>query len=252
VEHSVSSIIVTGTSADLNASISSNNGVAQPLVFGGNTIILTVTAQNGTTTRDYAINVTRALAPVSFSGLSANGESGAQTTTLLTLSFDADPVTLTVNNITLTGASMGTLGGTGLTRTLAISDITVNNGEYVTVAISNPPGYEITGSPRTAVVYKAPVAVQFSDLSANGHSGQITTTELKLTFNVDPVTLGAQHIEVTGADKGELSGTGTSRTLTITNISVNDGGNVRVTVANPPGFTISPRNRNTAVYIDAQ
>lgn len=252
VEHPVSSIIVTGTSEDQNASISDNNGVEQPLTVGENTITLTVWAQNGTTTRDYVVNVTRALAPVSFSGLTANGESGTETTTMLTLSFNVDPITLTESDITLTGATRGALTGTGPTKTLAISDITVEDGEDVTVAISNPPGYEITGSPRTTAVYKSPVGVNFSNIVANGSPGEITTTELKLSFNVDPTTLGAEHIEVTGADKGELSGTGTSRTLTITNISVNDDGIVRVTITNPPGFTISPKQRNVRVFIQSQ
>ena len=43
----------------------------------------------------------------------------------------------------------------GTTRSLAISGITVANGETVSVAITSPTGYSLTGSPKTAVVYRA-------------------------------------------------------------------------------------------------
>jgi len=76
------------------------------------------------------------------------------TTTGLTLTFSVDPTTLTVDNITVTGATKGTLSGTGTTRSLTISAITVANGATVSVEIANPAGYAITGSPQTAVVYR--------------------------------------------------------------------------------------------------
>ncbi|MBN1603577.1 MAG: InlB B-repeat-containing protein [Chitinispirillaceae bacterium] len=252
VEYSVSSIILTGTSEDQNASISDNSGVAQSLTVGENAITLTVTAQNGTTTKDYVINVRRAFAPVSFSELIANGESGKVTTTELTLTFNVNPTTLTESNITLTGATRGALTGTGLTRTLVISNITVADGQVVTVAISNPPGYEITGSPRTIAVYKAPTTVNFSALEANGASGEITTTELKITFDTDPTTLTAADITIVGAVMGQLSGTGTSRIVTLTSIDVANGKNVKVTITNPTGFTISPPNRVVSVFVRSE
>jgi formylglycine-generating enzyme required for sulfatase activity len=93
---------------------------------------------------------------VVFTNLTANGAYGAVTTTELTLTFDVDPATLTADDITVTGATKGSLSGTGTTRTLAISDITVADGAEVTVTINSPAGYSITGSPQTAVVYKAP------------------------------------------------------------------------------------------------
>lgn len=51
-------ITVTGTKADSNATVSANNGVAQTLNFGANTVTITVTAQNGTK-KDYTVSVTR-------------------------------------------------------------------------------------------------------------------------------------------------------------------------------------------------
>ena len=90
------------------------------------------------------------------SAVAADGADGTENTTELTLTFSVDPTTLTADNITVTGATKGTLSGTGTTRTLAISDITVANGETVSVAIASPSGFTISGTPQMAVVYRAP------------------------------------------------------------------------------------------------
>jgi hypothetical protein len=189
---------------------------------------------------------------LTFSGLTANGTSGSVTTTALTLTFSADPTTLAATDITVTGATRGALSGTGTTRTLAISAITVADGANVTVALANPAGYTITPAfLNTAVFVSAapPTAVTFSGLTSNGTSGSVTTTALTLTFSVDPTTLAATDITVTGATKGALSGTGTTRTLAISAITVANGANVTVALANPAGFTISPASRTVAVYV---
>ncbi len=89
---------------------------------------------------------------VIFSGVTqAGGTSGTADTTSLTLTFSVDPTTLTTDNITVTGAAKGALTGTGITRTLEISDITVADGATVSVKIENS---GISGSPQTAVVYR--------------------------------------------------------------------------------------------------
>lgn len=98
---------------------------------------------------------------VTWTGLTANGESNKITTTELTFTFDVEPEGLTANDITVTGAKKGALTGTGTTRKLAISDITVNNGEAVTVGLNSPGGFRITPDSKTVVVYKA----QPADLS---------------------------------------------------------------------------------------
>ena len=53
----------------------------------------------------------------------------------------------------------------GTTRTLAISNISVSNGETVSVTITSPAGFTITGSPQTAVVYKSPVVISLAAIS---------------------------------------------------------------------------------------
>lgn len=183
-----------------------------------------------------------------FSGLTANGSSGAVSTTALTLTFDVDPNGLVADDITVTGAKKGLLSGTGSTRTLTISDITVANNETVSVAITSSKGLVITGSPRTVVVYKAPIAVSFVSLTANGVSGSVVTTALTLTFDVDPASLTASDITLTGATKGTLSGSGTSRTLAISAITVANGSEITVALANPAGYAIAGSSKTVSVY----
>ncbi len=59
VPNATASITVTGTTADANAVLSLNNGMAQILGVGVNVITITVTAQDGTTTRNYSVTVNR-------------------------------------------------------------------------------------------------------------------------------------------------------------------------------------------------
>jgi titin len=61
--------------------------------------------------------------------------------------------------------------------------------------------------------------------------------------------LAASDITVTGATKGALSGTGTSRSLAISAITVANGANVTVALANPAGFTITPASKTVAVNV---
>jgi len=220
-------------------------------VANGATVSVAVTSPAGfaITGSPQTAVVYKASTPLTFSGLAqVGGTSNSVTSTALTLTFDSDPTTLTAGNITVTGATKGTLTGTGLTRTLAITNITVANGATVSVAVASPAGFTITGSPQTTMVFKAPTAVSFSDLSANGTSNSVTTTTLTLTFDVDPATLAASDITVSGATKGALTGTGVTRTLAITNITVANGATVSVAVASPAGFAITGSPRTVAVY----
>ncbi len=196
-----------------------------------------------------AVAVVVAGSPVTFSGLTANGTSGTISTTILTLTFSADPTSLAASDITLTGATKGALSGTGTTRSLAISAITVANGANVTVALANPAGFAITPLSKTVAVNVANVPMSFSSLTANGTSGTVSTTILTLTFSADPTSLAASNITLTGATKGALSGTGTTRSLAISAITVANGANVTVALANPAGFAITPLSRTVAVNV---
>jgi len=90
---------------------------------------------------------------VAFSGITANGTSSLVTTSELTLTFDDDPESLAIDNIDVTGATKGNLNGTGTTRTLTISNITVANESTLTVTVNSPTGYTITDSTKTVAVF---------------------------------------------------------------------------------------------------
>ncbi|MCL2061050.1 MAG: hypothetical protein FWH03_00280 [Firmicutes bacterium] len=189
---------------------------------------------------------------VALEGITANGTADTVTTSELTLTFSADPVGLTANNITLTGATRGALTGSGNTRTLAISAVTVAQGGNVSVAISSPSGINITGSPKTVAVNVAGAnvtTVAFTSLSANGTANTVTTTALTLTFSADPVGLTASNITVTGATRGTLTGSGTTRTLNISNLTVTQGELILVTITSPVGTAITNPTNSVAANV---
>ncbi|MFH0975591.1 MAG: hypothetical protein V1874_07380 [Spirochaetota bacterium] len=184
------------------------------------------------------------------SATQTGGTSGTADSTGLVLEFDADPATMTADNIGLTGAvKEGILSGSGTMRSLAISNIGVANGATVTVTITSPDGYTITGSPQTAVIYRAPVNVTFlSATQTGGTSGTAESTGLTLAFDADPATLTADNITVNGAAKGALTGTGTTRSLAISDINVTNEGTVMITITSPSGYSITGTPKTALVY----
>ncbi len=104
------------------------------------------------------------------------GVSGITDSTGLTLTFDADPATLTADNITVTGATKGILSGMGITRTLGISSISAANGGAVSVTITSPAGYAISGSPQTAVVYREINWIDLSNWTVEQQNSSISYT----------------------------------------------------------------------------
>jgi hypothetical protein len=89
--------------------------------------------------------------PVTFNSVTANG-STTQTTTQLTLNFDAAITGLTAADITLSGVSgvsKGTLSGSN-PYTLPVSGFT--SGGTLNVAVAKT-GYAVSGSPKTVDIY---------------------------------------------------------------------------------------------------
>jgi|GEM_PF-5622414 len=123
---------------------------------------------------------------VSWTEISPNGTANVTTTTEITLTFDKDPASLTADNITVTSATLTALTGTGLTRTLTISAITVNEGQEITVAISNPDGFTITPSSRTVAVHRegAEVPAITGDLEIGVPQQIFDKTKFEITCNV--------------------------------------------------------------------
>ncbi len=224
-------------------------GVAENFFTVAGAATVTNAADSGTVTAIFpATSAADAIGVVFQSAVQTGGTTGTADSTGLTLTFDVDPPTLAASDITVTGATKGALTGSGTTRSLAISDITVADGEAVSVTITSPAGYSISGSPKTAVVYRyAPLTFQ-SAVQTGGTSGTADSTGLTLTFDVDPTTLAASDITVTGATKGALSGSGTTRSLAISDITVANGEEVEVAITSPSGYSISGSPQTAVVY----
>jgi len=119
--------------------------------------------------------------------------------------------------------------------------------------------YEISGT--DAANYYAPInnlvfigsittaQVELTSITANGTLGSETTTELNLYFASVPTALSVNDITVTGATKGTLTGNGTTRTLTISNIIVANGENITVEITSPTGYAITPASNNVPVNV---
>ena len=89
---------------------------------------------------------------VTFSSLTANGNSST-TTTQLTLTFSKAITGLSAGDITLSGvsgATKGTLSGSGPSYTLAVSGFSAGGTLNVSVAKS---GYTISGSPKSVTIH---------------------------------------------------------------------------------------------------
>ena len=111
------------------------------------------------------------------------GVDGTMDSTGLILTFDIDPATLAASDITITGAAKGELSGSGTTRTLGISGITVANGQTISIAIADPNGYTISGSPQTATVYCRPV---YSEPTGGPYEAGDTGQAGGIVFYVNP------------------------------------------------------------------
>ncbi len=166
------------------------------------------------------------VAPATFISVTqTGGASSTATTTALTLTFSVDPTSLAASNITVTGATKGALSGTGTTRSLAISDITVANGATVSVTVTSPAGFTITGSPQTAVVYRRLLTIGMDYLGGKiayilvsgdpGYDAAVPHGLIAATADQSTgATWGCSGTSITGAD-GTAIGTGNENTIDI-------------------------------------
>jgi hypothetical protein len=193
-------------------------------------------------------------APVTFSGLTADGSASA-TTTKVALTFDKDIAGLEEEDITITAGSTGTAKGI-LTRTgtgtyeLMVSDITA--GGQITVAVAKT-GYAISPATKAITVYyyivPGSTLVTFSGLTSDG-SASATTTKVTLTFDKDITGLEAGDIMITPGSTGTAQGTLTRTGIGVYELTVNGiaaGGQIIVAVVKT-GYAISPASKNVTVF----
>jgi hypothetical protein len=90
-----------------------------------------------------------------------------------------------------------------------------------------------------------PVPVSFISLTANGIADTVTTTALTVNFDVY-TSIPLRHIYLTGASINDMSTSGTSMTIEISDILVPQGGNVTVSFSDR--LAITPSSRSVAVH----
>jgi len=160
---------------------------------------------------------------------------GNPTTTAITFTFSRDPGTLVASDFTITpgtgSATRGTLSGSGLVRSLNVSNVTAGT---VMVSVSLP---WIDNAPQT-VTLSVPGDITWT---ANP-VGSPTTTAITFTFSRDPGVLYASDFTITSgtgsATRGSLSGSGLMRTLNVSNVNA---GTVMVSV-NWTGIVNTPQS----------
>jgi uncharacterized protein YndB with AHSA1/START domain len=133
--------------------------------------------------------------------------------------------------------------------TLSLTAVALADSGDTFYCIATPNvGDPVQSNTVTLTVTEALNEIAFSGMTANGTSGTVDTDTLTLTFDEDPTGLAAGDITVTGATKGALSGTDNTRTLAISSITVANGANVNVVIADNNGNTFAPANRDVVVY----
>ena len=170
-------------------------------------------------------------------------------TATITFTFSEAPTDFDSSDIVVTGGTLGTLSGTGTTRTATFTptpgidsttaSITVAANGY-TDAAGNNGGAGTT--PTLIVDTTAPTLVITSSATAVKASETATIT---FTFSETPTGFDSSDITVTGGTLGTLSGNGTTRTATFTPTANTDSTTASITVA-ANGYTDAAGNNGGA------
>jgi uncharacterized protein with FMN-binding domain len=185
---------------------------------------------------------------VNWTGLTANGVSGTENTTELTLTFDADPGALQSSGISVSGATSWEISGSGNTRTLAVAGLIVNNATSLTVNIfKKPDDVLITPASKTFAVNRSP-EINWTVTAADGKPGEKDTTALKIEVDNRPVGMTINHITVDGATKGTLYTSDMTYFIPISDIAVSDGGILSVSITNTAIYSFVAPTKTVVVH----
>jgi hypothetical protein len=171
----------------------------------------------------------------------SNGAADTVTTTQIELSFNQNvTAAIAPHNVTVSNATVTAVTGSGATRTVTIEGSWLEDTQ-AEVSVSGLAGYTITGL-RTVTLHRQAAAaanVTISNVTANGAAGTTTTTQLTLTFNQNvTATINTGNVTVSGANVIAVSGTGNTRTVTITGGWAN-GAQATVAVTGIAGYSFT-------------
>ncbi len=133
VVHSVSSLIVTPTTNDANATATVNGASAATpvtLTVGSNTVTVQVTAQDGTTTQNYTVTVTRAAALT----VALTGPSGTVIGPFTVTATLSNPVvSFVASDVTVINGQVTGVTGSGTSYAIAVTPVL---GQQVSVSVA--------------------------------------------------------------------------------------------------------------------
>ncbi|WP_347853671.1 BspA family leucine-rich repeat surface protein [Planktomarina sp.] len=133
VANSVSSLIVTPTTNDANATATVNGASATTpvtLALGSNTVTVQVTAQDGVTTQSYTVTVTRAASLT----VALTGPSGAVTGPFtVTATLSSPVVSFVASDVTVVNGQVTGVTGSGTSYAIAVTPVL---GQQVSVSVA--------------------------------------------------------------------------------------------------------------------
>ncbi|MGI6752057.1 MAG: X2-like carbohydrate binding domain-containing protein [Anaerovoracaceae bacterium] len=133
----------------------------------------------------------------------------------------------------------------------ADTNITASNDVEIFVQVVKVTDGKIKAWGEASATPKADITeVGFESLTANGTSGETTTTVLYVGFDKEIPSLSPENITVEGATLKLLTMSSTSNecSITIEDIEVKNGENVKVTI-NKEGYLFTPTSKEVEVYV---
>lgn len=105
-------------------------------------------------------------------GITANGESRAVTTDAIVITFDSDPgENFGVNNVYTNGANVDAVSGSGMTRVVTISEVTVKDGEKLKLELKPAGDYYFVNPEIEVAVCVKVCKINYCDTGRNFFSG---------------------------------------------------------------------------------
>lgn len=108
-------------------------------------------------------------------GITANGESRAVTTDAIVITFDSDPgENFGVNNVYTNGANVDAVSGSGTTRVVTISEVTVRDGEKLKLTLKPAGDYYFVNREIEVAVCVKVCKIFYYEAGKNFFSGDIS------------------------------------------------------------------------------
>ena len=233
------------------------------------TVALKITGKSSPEIRTAVVHKPVSKTNVTWTSLMLNtggGTANTEDTYLVWGVFDVDPLGLAVNvsdynnpYVTVTGATCDRISSAGYNAGFGgylyrfyVSNLTVGEGQDITITLTNPPDKNISPLTRTVAVHRK-TTIAWAGATANGKHLAESSTEVFLSFDGAVHNLSAANFTVTGATKGALTLVDDSYklfALAISDITVASGSNITIAMTSPAGYTVAaPTSKSIPAYV---